>query len=76
MVRDEGKAPADQAMTFLRRAVGIDFRICHVFPTESALDPLRGREDFKKLLVELDKPSDAEAGEVDTTEEAVRRAAS
>ena len=50
----EGKAHADQAMALLRKAVD-GFRFITVIRTEGALDPLREREDFKKLLTELEQ---------------------
>ena len=55
----EGKAEADQAMTLLRKAVGIGYRDPVAFRTDSALDPLRQREDFQKLLQELEQKSAA-----------------
>ena len=54
----EGKAHADQAMALLRKAVD-GFRDIHHYRTEGALDPLREREDFKKLLTELEQKSAA-----------------
>ena len=54
----EGKAHADQAMALLRKAVD-GFRDIHDYRTEGALDPLREREDFKKLLTELEQKSAA-----------------
>ena len=54
----EGKAHADQAMALLRKAVD-GFRNIHLYRTEGALDPLREREDFKKLLTELEQKSAA-----------------
>ena len=54
----EGKAHADQAMALLRKAVD-DFPTIEVYRTEGALDPLREREDFKKLLTELEQKSAA-----------------
>ena len=55
----EGKAHADQAMALLRTAV--DARIVGIssYRTEGALDSLREREDFKKLLTELEQKSAA-----------------
>jgi hypothetical protein len=35
------------------------YRDVAAFRTESALDPLRKREDFKKLLQEMQNPSPA-----------------
>jgi eukaryotic-like serine/threonine-protein kinase len=54
----EGKAHADQAMALLRKAVD-GFRFIPEYRTEGALDPLREREDFKKLLTELEQKSAA-----------------
>jgi hypothetical protein len=50
----EGKAHADQAMALLRKAVD-GFRNIRFYRIEGALDPLREREDFKKLLTELEQ---------------------
>ena len=55
----EGKAHADQAMALLRKAVDAGFGDIHDYRTEGALDPLREREDFKKLLTELEQKSAA-----------------
>ena len=55
----EGKAEADQAMALLRKAVGMGYRDAGAVRTDSALDPLRQREDFKKLLTELEQKSAA-----------------
>jgi len=54
----EGKAHADQAMALLRKAVD-GFDSIPVYRTEGALDPLREREDFKKLLTDLEQKSAA-----------------
>ena len=54
----EGKAHAAQAMALLRKAVD-SFGNIHDYRTEGALDPLREREDFKKLLTELEQKSAA-----------------
>ena len=53
----EGKAHADQAMALLRKAVDASFGDINLYRTEGALDPLREREDFKKLLAELEQKS-------------------
>jgi eukaryotic-like serine/threonine-protein kinase len=58
----EGKAHADQAMPLLRKAVDAGFRYISLYRTEGALDPLREREDFKKLLAELEQKSAAKPG--------------
>src|SRR5262249_34230397 len=54
----EGKAHADQAMALLRKSVDRYDNI-HEYRTEGALDPLREREDFQKLLPELEQKSAA-----------------
>jgi tetratricopeptide (TPR) repeat protein len=45
---------ADQAIDLLRKALVLGFRDADTVRTESALDPLRSRADFKKLLLELE----------------------
>ena len=55
----EGKAEADQAMAVLRKAVDMGYRDASGFRTDSALDPLRRREDFKKLIGEVEAKSPA-----------------
>ena len=57
----EGKAHADQAMALLRKAVDAGYRYIPLYRTEGALDPLREREDFKKLLTELEQKSAAKS---------------
>ena len=52
---DDGKAEAALAMALLRKAVEGGFRNASAFRTESALEPFRPREDFNKLLKELDE---------------------
>jgi len=54
----EGKAHADQAMDLLRKAVD-GYGDIQLYRIEGALDPLREREDFKKLLAELEQKSAA-----------------
>src|SRR5262249_26924799 len=51
----EAVTEADAAMAVLRRAVAMGYRSPAAFRTEDALDPLRKREDFQKLLAELEK---------------------
>ena len=55
----EGKAHADQAMALLRKAVDTGYSDIGNFRTDGALDPLREREDFKKLHAELEQKSAA-----------------
>ena len=51
---EEGRAETDRAVSWLRKAVTAGFGNPDAFRVESALDPLRGREDFKKLVAELE----------------------
>jgi tetratricopeptide (TPR) repeat protein len=53
-------AEADQALALLRKAVDLGYR-AETFRTEPALDPLREREDFKKLMSEIEALNKAEA---------------
>ena len=48
-----------QAMSVLRQAVSLGYRNPDWYRTESALDPIRERDDFKKLLAELQQHSRA-----------------
>ena len=50
---------AAQAMAALRKAVDTGYRNPAAFRNESALRPLREREDFKKIVEELEKKSPA-----------------
>jgi tetratricopeptide (TPR) repeat protein len=50
----EGGKEAASAMEWLRRAVAKGYRNANEIRIESALDPLRGREDFKKLLDKIE----------------------
>ena len=54
----EGQAEADKAMALLRKAFDLGFRNAR-FRTEPSLDSLRQREDFQKLLAELEQKSAA-----------------
>ena len=45
-------------MSLLRRAVAAGFRDPVPFRTASELAPLRGRADFRLLLMDLDMPAD------------------
>jgi tetratricopeptide (TPR) repeat protein/tRNA A-37 threonylcarbamoyl transferase component Bud32 len=61
----EGPAEADRAMALLRRAAGMGFRDPGTFRTELALDALRGRADFRLLMMDLTFPERPFAAEVD-----------
>jgi hypothetical protein len=54
----ERDAEADRAMALLRRAAGTGFRNPGAYRTESALDPLRHRDDFQMLMLDLAMPAD------------------
>jgi hypothetical protein len=51
---EEGSAESDRAMHWLRQAVTAGFANPDIYRNESALDPIRDREDFKTLMLELD----------------------
>jgi hypothetical protein len=53
----EGEAAAAKAMEWLQRAVANGYRNTNQLRIESALDPLRDRSDFKKLVAELEMSS-------------------
>jgi hypothetical protein len=50
---EEGRAETDRAMSWLRKAVTAGYGNPDSYRIEPAFDPLRGREDFKKLAAEL-----------------------
>jgi tetratricopeptide (TPR) repeat protein len=54
----EAASEADVAMALLGRAVALGFRSLDSFSTEDALDPLRGRDDFRLLLMDLAMPAE------------------
>jgi tetratricopeptide (TPR) repeat protein len=54
----EGQAAADRAMEWLRRAVAMGFRNLDHIRIESALDPLRSRDDFRLLMMDIAFPID------------------
>jgi hypothetical protein len=45
----------DQALALLRTAVARGYQDAAHMKKDTDLDPLRGRDDFRKLLAELDK---------------------
>ena len=55
---EEVASEADAAMSLLRRAVGQGHRGAQDFRTQDALDPLRGREDFRLLMMDLAMPAE------------------
>ena len=48
------KDDADRAMQWLHKAVQAGYKDAAHMKKDPDLDPLRGREDFKKLLAELE----------------------
>ena len=54
----EGTDQVETAMAVLRQAVAMGYRSSRVYRAESALDPLRGRDDFRLLLMDLAMPAD------------------
>jgi serine/threonine-protein kinase len=57
----EAEEEATWAMGLLHRAIGMGYRNANAFRTESALDPLRVRDDFRLLLLDLAFPADPSA---------------
>ena len=50
----EGKAAATEAMKWLNRLAATGYRNVNEIRIESAFDSLRGREDYRKLMAELE----------------------
>ena len=55
----EGADQAEKAMAVLRQAVTMGYRNPDAYRTESALDPLRNRPDFRVLMMDLRVPGRA-----------------
>jgi hypothetical protein len=55
MTAAQGRAAADKAMDALRRAFAAGKQYVAGMRTDTDLDVLRPREDFQKLLAELEK---------------------
>jgi hypothetical protein len=53
----DGAAEAETAMTLLRKAVAMNYRSAG-FRTDDALDSLRGRDDFRLLMMDVDLPAE------------------
>ena len=53
----DASSHAETAMALLKKAAGIGYGDPDTFRTETALDPLRGREDFQLLLMDLTFPA-------------------
>jgi hypothetical protein len=61
----QGQTEADRAMDQLRRADGLGYRNRDAFRTEAALGPLRGREDFRLMMMDLAMPDEPFSKETD-----------
>ena len=55
----EATSEANAAMVLLRRDAGMGYASLDAYRTEDALDPLRSRDDFRLLLMDLAFPADA-----------------
>ena len=53
-IADKKQEHADRAMELLQKAVKAGYKDAAHMAKDTDLDPLRGREDFKKLMVELE----------------------
>jgi tetratricopeptide (TPR) repeat protein len=57
LTSDQARAESDQAMTTLRRALAAGYRDLARLRTDPDLDSLRGRVDFRSLLLDLSFPA-------------------
>jgi eukaryotic-like serine/threonine-protein kinase len=55
----DGADQAEKAMAVLRQAVALGYSSPDAYRTESGLDPLRNRPDFRALMMDLAMPSKA-----------------
>jgi hypothetical protein len=53
-----GTSEAETAMTRLHKAVGVAYRNPEAYRHEDGLDPLRSRDDFKLLMMDLAMPAE------------------
>jgi serine/threonine-protein kinase len=63
MTPAEGRAEADRAMERLREAVAAGYRKLVILRTDTDLDPLRSRDDFKFLMMDVAFPAEPFAPE-------------
>ena len=54
----EALSDADAAMALIRNAIEMGNRTVSIYRTEDALDPLRSRDDFRMLMMDLEFPSE------------------
>jgi tetratricopeptide (TPR) repeat protein len=57
---EERESQFSRSIECLRKAIDLGYRSPVTYLTESALDPLRDRDDFKKLMSELDEKAAAD----------------
>jgi serine/threonine-protein kinase len=58
MTATEGRAEAERAMQWLHRAVAAGYRNVALMQRDRDLDPLRSRDDFQALMMDLAMPDD------------------
>jgi hypothetical protein len=58
MTAAEGRAEAERAMQWLHRAVAAGYRNVALMQRDLDLDPLRSRDDFQILMMDLAMPDD------------------
>ena len=54
----QSEGEADVVMALLHKAAAMGYRDVDAYRTDEALDPLRGREDFRRLMMDLAFPAD------------------
>jgi WD40 repeat protein/tetratricopeptide (TPR) repeat protein len=54
----EAQDDADKAIAALKRAAALGYRNAHAWGTDSALDPLRSRDEFRLLLMDVAFPAE------------------
>jgi eukaryotic-like serine/threonine-protein kinase len=55
----ERASQADAAIAFLQKAAGLGYRSPDAYRTEDALDPIRSRDEFRLLMLDLSFPTNA-----------------
>jgi transposase InsO family protein len=58
MTAAEGRAEAERAMDWLRQAVAAGYRNLALMRGDPTLDPLRSRDDFRLLMMDLAMPAE------------------
>jgi eukaryotic-like serine/threonine-protein kinase len=60
---EEAVIVADAAMTLFRKAIEMGYRAIYTYRAEDVLDSLRGRDDFRMLMMDLALPAEPFAPE-------------